>query len=86
LYSAETWTTRKVDQKYLESCEIWCWRRTDELSWADRVKNEEVLQEVKAESNILHSIRRRNAKWISHVSRRNCLLELVVEGKTRKKT
>jgi hypothetical protein len=27
LYGAETWTLRKVDQKYPESFEIWCWRR-----------------------------------------------------------
>jgi hypothetical protein len=26
LYGAETWTLRKVDQKYLESFEMWCWR------------------------------------------------------------
>jgi hypothetical protein len=25
LYGAETWTLRKVDQKYLESFEMWCW-------------------------------------------------------------
>jgi len=27
LYDAETWTLRKLDRKYLESCEMWCWRR-----------------------------------------------------------
>jgi hypothetical protein len=27
LYGAETGTLRKVDQKYLESFEMWCWRR-----------------------------------------------------------
>jgi hypothetical protein len=27
LYSAETWAFRKVDQKYLESFEMQCWRR-----------------------------------------------------------
>jgi hypothetical protein len=28
LYGAEKWTLRKVDQKYLESFEMWCWRRS----------------------------------------------------------
>jgi hypothetical protein len=42
LYGAETWTLRKVDQMYLESFELWCWRRM-EISWTDRVRNEEVL-------------------------------------------
>jgi hypothetical protein len=26
-YGAETWTLRAVDQKHLESSEMWCWRR-----------------------------------------------------------
>jgi hypothetical protein len=28
-YGAETWTLRKVGQKYLESFEMWCWRRME---------------------------------------------------------
>jgi len=27
LYGAEKWTLRAVDQKQLESFEMWCWRR-----------------------------------------------------------
>jgi hypothetical protein len=30
LYGAKTWTLRKVDQKYLESFEMWCWRKRRE--------------------------------------------------------
>jgi hypothetical protein len=41
LYGTETWTLRKVDQKYLESFEKWCWRRMEKISWTDRVRNEE---------------------------------------------
>jgi hypothetical protein len=29
LYRAEAWTLRKVDEKYLESFEMWCWRWID---------------------------------------------------------
>ena len=32
LCGAETWTLRKADQKYLESSEIWCWRRMEKIS------------------------------------------------------
>jgi hypothetical protein len=42
LYGAEMWTVRKGDQKYLESFEIWYWRRTEEVSWTDRMKNKEL--------------------------------------------
>jgi hypothetical protein len=43
LCGAEKWTLRKVDQKYLESFDMWWWRKM-EISWTDRVKNEEVLK------------------------------------------
>jgi len=33
---AETWTFRK-GQKYLETFELWCWRRIQKISWTDRV-------------------------------------------------
>ena len=39
LYGAETWTLRAADQKYLESFEMWCWRRMEKISWTDYVRN-----------------------------------------------
>ncbi|GFG29807.1 hypothetical protein Cfor_00237 [Coptotermes formosanus] len=70
LCGAETWTLRKVYQKYLRSFEMWCWRRTDKISQTDR-----------EEWNILHTVKRRKANWIGHILRRNCLLKHVTEGK-----
>ena len=79
LYVADTWTLRAVDQKHLESFEIWCWRRMEKISWTDRVRNEEVLLRVNEHRNILHEIRKREANWIGHILRRNCLLQQVIE-------
>ena len=59
LYGAETWTLRAADQKYLESFEMWCWRRMEKISWTDRVRNEEVLFRVNEQRNILHEISKR---------------------------
>jgi hypothetical protein len=83
LYGAETWALRKVDQKYLESLEMWCWRRLEKISWTDRVRNEEVLlvHRVMEEGNILHTISRRKANCADNILLRNCLLEHVIEGK-----
>jgi hypothetical protein len=80
LCGAETWTLRKMDQKYLGSCEMWCWRRMEKISWTDRVRNKEVLHRVKEERNIVLTIKRRKANWIGHILRRNCLLKHVIEG------
>ena len=72
---------RAVDQKHLESFEMWCWRRMEKISWTDHVRNKDILHRVKEQRNILHEIRKRKANWIGHSMRRNCLLQRVTEGK-----
>jgi hypothetical protein len=51
---AETWTLPKVDQKYLQRFQIWCWRRMERISFTGHVKNGEVLNgfEMKGKSYI----------------------------------
>jgi len=73
LYGAEIWTLHKVEQKYLDSFEMWSWRRMEQVSWKDCVKNE-VLHRVKEERHILRTIKRKKATWIVHVLGRNCLI------------
>jgi hypothetical protein len=58
VYGAEKWMLQAVDQKHLESFEMWCWRRM-EISWTEHVRNEKVLIQVKEQRNILHKI----SKW-----------------------
>jgi hypothetical protein len=53
------------------------------ISWIDHVRNEKVLLRVNEKRNILHEIRNRNANWIGHILRRNCLLKQVIEGKIK---
>jgi hypothetical protein len=50
-------------------------------SWTDRERNEEALQRAEEERNILQTIKRRTAKWIGHILRRNCLLKHIIEGR-----
>jgi hypothetical protein len=54
---------------------MWCCRRLEKISWTDRVRNGEVLQRVKGERNIIHTVKRRKVNWIGHILRRNCLLK-----------
>jgi len=83
LHGAETWTLRAVDQKHLESFEMWCWKRMEMISWTEHVRNEEVLLGVNEQRNILHEKCKRKANWIGHILRRNCLLQRVIEGKIK---
>jgi hypothetical protein len=73
-------TLQKVGQKYLESLEIRCWGRMQNISWTDNVGNEEVLQTIK-EGNILQTAKRRKVNWYGHILHRNCLLKHIIEGK-----
>ena len=58
LYGAETWTLVQVlYQKYLDTFDIWCWRKMEKTSCTDRVRNEEVLHTNNKERNILHTIK-----------------------------
>ena len=95
LYGAEIWTLQNIYQKYVESFHMWCWRKLAKINWAVRVRNE-TLYGDKEERNIVNTIKRRKANWISPVLRTNCLLKHVIEReegkklirdwKTRKKT
>ena len=80
LHGAETWTLRKVDQKYLGSFETCCWRGMEKISWTDRLSNEETLQRLKEERNILRTIKRRKSNLFGHILRRNCLQNHVTDG------
>jgi hypothetical protein len=74
-HGTETWTLRKVKYTDLENFEIWCWRRTGTVIWADRVKIE-VLHRAKIERNALRTVKRRKASWIGHNFLRNWLLNM----------
>jgi hypothetical protein len=60
---------------------MWWWRRTEKISWTDRVRNKEVLHRVRENRNTLHTIKWRKANWIGHLLRRNCIPKRVIEGK-----
>jgi hypothetical protein len=57
----------------------------EKISWADRVKNEEVSK-AKEERDILHAIKGRKFNSIGHILHRNCLLKHIIAGKTEEKT
>jgi hypothetical protein len=61
---------------------MWCWRRTEKISWNYHVRYE-VLLRVKEQRNILYEISKRKVNCIGHILRRNCLLKQVIEGKIK---
>ena len=74
LYGSVTWTLRKLELKYLESFEMWCWKRMEKIKWSEKVTNEQVLDRIGEKRTLLNNILRRKANWIGHILRTNCLL------------
>ena len=52
----------------------------EKIIWTDSVRNEAVLHRVKGDRNILHTVKLREANWICHILRKNCLLKQDIEG------
>jgi hypothetical protein len=51
LHGVANWALRKLDEEYLESFEVWCWRRMEKINLADRMREEKVEEE----RNIIHT-------------------------------
>ena len=81
LYCSETWTLRKDDVKCIQAFEMWIWRKMEKISWTAHVSNEEILSLVQEQRSLVHVIKQRQANWIGHVLRHDCLLKTVLEGK-----
>ena len=64
LYGSETWKLRQLERKYLESFEMWCWRRMEK--WSEIVTNEPVLERIGEKRTLLNNIVRRKANRIGH--------------------
>jgi len=59
LYGTETWTLRKLEQKYLKSFEMWRWRKLEKIKWPQKVTNEEVLDRMRENRTLQNNILRR---------------------------
>ena len=47
MYGCETWTLRKAEIDKLQALEMWIWRTLENISWEQKIRNEEVLRRVK---------------------------------------
>jgi len=83
LYSAETRKMTQADGKRLEAMEMWIWRRTEKISWVDKISKEEVLNTVNETKAMLDTVRKHKQVWLGHVLRHESLLCDIIEGRMR---
>ena len=81
LYGSETCTLRKDDVKRIQVFGMWIWRKMEKISWTAHVSNEEIVNLVQEQRSLVHVIKQRQANWIGHVLRHDCLLKTVLDSK-----
>jgi hypothetical protein len=59
---------------------MWC-----SIRGIEHVKNVDILQGVKEETNVLYTVQRNKAKWIGITLHRKCLLTHVLKERKRTK-
>jgi hypothetical protein len=72
--------TIKLERKYLENFEMWCWRKMEKIKWSEKVTNEQFLERIVEKRTLINNILHRKANLIGHILRRNCLLHDATEG------
>ncbi|VVC41973.1 Hypothetical protein CINCED_3A004671, partial [Cinara cedri] len=71
-YDSETWTMNKKYRSKLEATEMWMWRKTAETRWIDKMRNEQVLEEVPTrEKQLMKIIESRKLKLVGHIIQHN---------------
>ncbi|GFR63281.1 endonuclease-reverse transcriptase [Elysia marginata] len=80
-YGCEAWTITKEIQRKIEAAEMWFFRRMLRVPWTARKTNEEVLKETETTRSFINRIRRRQAKFVGHIMRREGLENLITTGR-----
>ena len=80
LCELKTWTQRKLERKYLERFETWCWRRMEKVKQSEKVTNEQVFERIGEKRTLLNKSYLKKTSCIGHVLRRNCLYHDAIEG------
>jgi len=69
LYGAELWEISKNNEKKLKAMEMEFWRRSYCVTLMDRIRNENIKQQMGVTSDIMDTIEGRRLKWYGHLRR-----------------
>ena len=70
IYGAETCTLKAEDSRRLEVFEMRCLRAIRRVTLRDRLRNDDIREQLGAMPTIIEVIRERRLRWSGHVMRR----------------
>lgn len=69
LYGAETWRITERNRQRLEATEMDALRRSAGVSRRERIRNEEIREQMGVQDTIMKDVERRQLIWYGHVQR-----------------
>lgn len=60
--------------------EAWELRKMENIKWADKMKNEDVLSKVGVKRALIPEVQTRKGNWLAHVIRDRRILTVSLEG------
>ena len=84
LYACESWTLTADLEKRINAVEMRCYRRILNISYQDRIRNEDVKERIKNAIgpyvDLLTIVRKRKLNWYGHVTRSSGLAKTILQG------
>ena len=67
MYGCESWTTKKVERKRIDTFELWCWRRLLRVPWTARRSNQSILKEISPEYSLEGLMLKLKLQYFGHL-------------------
>ena len=71
---------KSVDLKWIDSFELWCYRRILRIPWTEKRSNAWVLDQLGVEKSLRTDIKTRKLPYFGHVTRHYCLEKIIIQG------
>ena len=84
LYAFESWTLTAEIERRIQALEMRCYRRLLNISYKERVTNEEVRKRIQnaigVHDDLLTMVKKRKLKWYGHISRSSGMAKTILQG------
>ena len=84
MYGCESWTVKKAEDRKIDACELWCWRRLLRVPWTARWSNQSILKEISPECSLEGLMLKLKFQYFGHLMwRADSLEKTVMLGRTQ---
>ena len=89
MYRCESWTIKKAEHQWIDTFELWCWRRLLRVPWTARRSNQSILKEISPGCSLEALMLKLKLLYFGHLMRITDSLEKTlmlskIEGKRRR--